>query len=42
MYGVAEYLMMLQEAEGVRPNHQAREVTTRRNEMEDQRVPERR
>ena len=35
VYGVAEYLMMLQEVEGVRSNHQAREATTRRNEMED-------
>jgi hypothetical protein len=40
VYGVAEYLMMLQEVETVRLNRQAREVPTRsRNEMEDRRVP---
>ncbi len=41
MYGVAEYLMMLQEVETVRLNRQAREVPIRsRNGMEDLRVPD--
>ncbi len=41
VYGVAEYLMMLQEVETVRLNRQAREGPTRsRNEMEDRRVPD--
>jgi hypothetical protein len=41
VYGVAEYLMMLQEVETVRLNRQAREVPIRsRNGMEDRRVPD--
>ena len=39
MYGVAEYLMMLQEVETVRLNRQRGRLTRRRNIMDAHRVP---